>query len=265
MKSWIVPLLSLGLVVASASAFGAGEKDRYDVGEEIPTFTLRALNGDVLGESYICIDRYFGPNAKEPKKALLLSFFASYCEPCKKEMPLLAALYDSYKDKGLAVVLVSIDTEPDKIDVAKDLAKDAGVKFPVLSDRFNIVAKRYFVQKLPNSYLASSDGKVLMANVGYNEDISKRLVEEIRKAIGEPTSDPIPPHIAKYFGQGGSAEVVSVRTDGAAPLEQPTTVEMAPPPPPATAAAADNAPVTKAKAKAKTKARRGRNRNRKNK
>ncbi len=97
MKRWGAPAI-VGFVLSTLTAASAlADKDRYDVGEEIPTFTLKALNGDVLGESYISVDRYFGSGAKEPKKALLLSFFASYCEPCKKEMPLLAALYETYK------------------------------------------------------------------------------------------------------------------------------------------------------------------------
>ena len=183
-------LLSCLALLGTQSAWA--QKDRYNPGEELPQFTLKALNGDMLGESYISIDRYFGANAKEPKKAVLLSFFASYCEPCKREMPLLAALQEAYKEKGLQIVLVSIDTDTDKIDVAKSLAKENGAKFPVLSDRFNIVAKRFFVTKLPNSYLTNGDGKVVMANVGYNDDISKRLIDEIRKTIGEPTSEPIP-------------------------------------------------------------------------
>jgi alkyl hydroperoxide reductase subunit AhpC len=249
MKRWALPLL--GFVLSTVSAVTAfAEKDRYDVGEEIPTFTLKALNGDVLGESYISVDRYFGTGAKEPKKALLLSFFASYCEPCKKEMPLLAALYEAYKQKGLQIVLVSIDTEAEKVDVAKNLAKDNGVKFPVLSDRFNIVAKRYFVAKLPNSYLVGGDGKVVVANVGYNGDISKRLVEEIRKSIGEPASDPIPESISKHMVTGGSVEVVSVKGEGQAEAAEASTIDA---PKKDDAATATTDDKTKAKGKAKGK------------
>src|SRR5207247_2809104 len=66
-------------------------------------FRSKAVNSEDIGDTYINIDRYYGQGAKEQKKALILSFFATYCEPCKKEMPYLAALYDSYKQKGLQV------------------------------------------------------------------------------------------------------------------------------------------------------------------
>ena len=215
MKRLLGGLLGLTLTIG-ASSLARADKDRYDVGEEVPSFTLKALNGDEVGDSYISIDRYYGPTAKEAKKALLLSFFATYCEPCKREMPLLGALFESYKAKGLQIVLVSIDKETDKVDFAKTLAKDSGVHFPVLTDRFNIVAKRFFVAKLPNSYLINGEGKVLMANVGYNEDLSKRLVEEIRKAIGEPTSEPLPESVTKHMAKAGSGpESVTVPDESA--------------------------------------------------
>ncbi len=207
MTRWFGGTLAALSVVALAGQ-AAAEKDRYEVGEAAPSFTLKAVNGDDVGETYISIDRYFGPNAKDPKKAVILSFFATYCEPCKREMPLLGALYETYKGKGLQVVLVSIDKDAEKIEEAKGLAKQNALKFPVLSDRFNIVAKRYFVSKLPNLYILNGEGKVAMVNVGYNDDVSKRLVDEVRKAIGEPTSNPIPEVIASHMAHAGSGPAV---------------------------------------------------------
>ena len=119
--------LGLLLVTNTAAAAAPAEKDHFDVGEAVPVFTLKTVNNDDSGVSYVGVDAYYGAGAKEPKKALLLSFFATYCEPCKKEMPFLAALFDSYKDKGLAVLSVSIDKEADKIDFIKNLAKTSGV------------------------------------------------------------------------------------------------------------------------------------------
>lgn len=202
--------LVLSAVLLGWMGAARADKDRYDVGEVVPAFTLKAVNPEESGEPYVGLDRYYGPNAKEPKKTILLSFFATYCEPCKKEMPLLSALYDTYKDKGLAVLSVSIDKETDKVDFVKTLAKQAGARFPVLTDRFNIVAKRYFINKLPNVYIINSEGKVAMVNVGYNDDISRQMVDEIRKGLGEPLTDPIPDVIAKHIGKGGGTEVAAV-------------------------------------------------------
>jgi len=225
---WGVPLVA-GLSVHIATGALAVQKDRFEIGEEVPVFTLKAINADDAGETYVTVDKYFGEAAKEPKKALLLSFFATYCEPCKKEMPYLAALYENYKDQGLQVLLVTIDKEPDKINEARALAKKAKVRFPLLSDRFNIVARRYFIQKLPCVYILDAEGKVAMVNVGYSDDVSKTLLDEIRKHIGEPASDPIPGPLAKYVAHAAPAPTAEVAappaTDGAgdAKAEEPAT------------------------------------------
>jgi len=214
--------------VAGIIALGAARaeaKDRYDVGEEVPAFTLKVVNTDDSGETYVSLDKYFGADSKTPKKAILVSFFATYCGPCKREMPYVAALYETYKDKGFQALLVTIDKEAEKIDEAKTLAKNAGVKFPLLSDRFNIVARRYFIEKLPCVYILNAQGKVAMVNVGYTDDASKAFLDEIRKNIGEPTSDPIPASLESYFNHGGEAaaapgdghgETVAAATEGGA-------------------------------------------------
>lgn len=205
--------LCIGRLAAAAVVFlfGAGaawaDKDRFDLGEDVPVFTLKALNPDEAGASYISVDHYFGAEAKMPKKVLLLSFFATYCEPCKKELPFLSAMYDAYGEQGLQTLLVSIDKEADKVEEAKNLAAAANVKFPVLSDRFNIVAKRYFISKLPCVYLINGDGKVSLVNVGYNSNISKTILDEVRKAVGVSVSEPIPENIAMYMTHDGPSTV----------------------------------------------------------
>jgi thiol-disulfide isomerase/thioredoxin len=207
MNRWLSSVLGLVLAQGVASA-ALAEKDRFELGEEVKNFTLKVVNAGEGGEPYVSIERYYGPEAKEPKKAILLSFFATYCEPCKREMPYLAALYNLYKDKGLVVLSISIDKEAEQIDFVKNLAKEANATFPVLSDRFNIVAKRFYIAKLPCVYLINGEGKVAMVNVGYSDDIGKSLLESIRKAIGEPLTDPIPDSLAKYVtGQKGETSV----------------------------------------------------------
>ena len=108
--------LFLLAVVALLGAGPAGAaKDHFDVGDDVPVFTLKAVNPDVAGAPYVSIDHFFGAEAKTPKKAILLSFFATYCEPCKKELPYLASLQDAYSASGLQTMLVSIDKEADKV------------------------------------------------------------------------------------------------------------------------------------------------------
>lgn len=238
----LAALVAVGLVARAAHA----EKERFEVGEAVQVFALKAVNPDVAGAPIVSIDSFYGPDAKAPKKAILLSFFATYCEPCKREMPYLAALQDLYKDKGLQVLSVSIDREQEQIDFVKNLATDSGAKFPVLSDRFNIVAKRYFVSKLPNVYLINSEGKVALVKVGYNDDISRVLLDEVRKLIGEPVTAPVPESLAKHMSHGAPAKPETpAPADVATPADATT---------PAAGSAAAETPAdepTKGKGKAK--------------
>lgn len=202
-------LLASWVVLMSLVSVARAEQDHFAVGAEVPVFTLKAVNTEDSGASYVGLDTYFSAGGTEPKKGVLLSFFATYCEPCKREMPFLAALYSAYKDKGLMVLSVSIDKEADKVDFVKNLAKQSGVTFPVLSDRFNIVAKRFMISRLPCLYLLGADGKVALVSVGYNDDISTQILDGVRKVVGEPTSDPVPEQIAKVMGSHSAAKQVA--------------------------------------------------------
>jgi thiol-disulfide isomerase/thioredoxin len=206
-----VSLLILCMFLNSATALAAG-KDRYEIGEAPSPFSLKTLNPIDAGMTWVRLDEVVGDKAKDKRKAVILTFFATYCEPCKREMPFLEALYKEYKDKGLLIVSLSIDKDEKEINAVKELAKKHGVTFPVLSDRFNIVAKRYYISKLPCVYLLDAGGKVAMVNVGYSDDISKKLLDQIRGAIGEPADAPIPAAIAKHMtGNSKKAESVEVQ------------------------------------------------------
>ena len=170
---------------------------RAAVGQELPSFTLKALNPDVAGSAYVKTAHFVGNQGS--KKAVLISFFATYCEPCKKEMPFLKALQDSYGDAGLQVVLVSIDTDAAEIEVAKGLAAKNGLTFPVLSDRFNIVAKRYQVAELPCVFTASEDGVVQTIHTGYGEGATQVMHDDVRKILGVAGDAPVPAPLAAFF------------------------------------------------------------------
>jgi hypothetical protein len=131
-------------------------------------------------------------------------------------------LYDGYKDKGLQVLSVTIDKEPERIEVAHALGKDNQVKFPILSDHFNYVARRYLINRLPSVYLVDSDGKVGLVKTGYNDDSSKELHDEVRKALGLPGSEPTPAPLVAYFATThpwGQGKVVTPQ-----PTPQPSAV-----------------------------------------
>ena len=139
--------LLLGVLLLSAPVLA---EDLAEAGKPAPMFRLPVYNARAVGQTVVGLDRFVGaePQDKEAK-VVLLSFMASYCAPCKKEMPWLQKLSEKYKAQGLRVMMVSIDTEEEGQKKVSDLIDQNGVTFPVLKDRFNLVARRCLHCGLP--------------------------------------------------------------------------------------------------------------------
>lgn len=175
--------------IALFSAQSASAKT-LEVGARAEKFSLKVVNSDKVGERNYALNKMIGERAKTPKKLVVLSFFATYCAPCKRELPLLQKLNERYADKGLGVLVVSIDKDKDVPGGASkaiaDLAEKNHLSFPVLHDRFNIVAKRYGIEKLPCLYMIDDKGQIAYVNTGYTDDFSEQLVTEVQKRLGVP-------------------------------------------------------------------------------
>ncbi|MCC6808933.1 MAG: redoxin domain-containing protein [Deltaproteobacteria bacterium] len=187
----------IALVIAPAAALA--EKTQLDPGEEALPFRIRVLNADKAKIPTFDIQDAIGPEATVKKKMVLMSFFATYCEPCKKELPFLGALYNEFKEQGLQIVSVSIDKEEDKIKVATELATQHDLQYPVLTDRFQVVAKRYFISKLPCLYFIDANMKVAKVSIGYDDNAQKEILATVRTALGLPTDAPVPESLQKFM------------------------------------------------------------------
>jgi thiol-disulfide isomerase/thioredoxin len=156
------------------------------IGMSVPAFSLTVLNNDVAAIKRWGPATDVGDGAAPKKKLLVMSFFATYCEPCKREMPELARLFAAYKDQGLAVAMVSIDKGDEQKNAILELAKTSKVGFPIVHDRFNVVARRYEADRLPYMILVDSTGKIVAAHVGYTDEVRTGLEAELRGYLGLP-------------------------------------------------------------------------------
>ena len=135
----------------------------------------------------MAIYTYVGVEATDKKtKALLVSFMASFCGPCKKEMPYLQKLHEQHKENGLRVMMVAIDTETDGQKKVAELIAENKVTFPVAKDRFNIVARRWLGTKspLPSLFMVRPDGTISAVHRGYSQDGAELLGKEVELALG---------------------------------------------------------------------------------
>jgi len=182
---------------AAAAADEASETLKE--GTTAPSFSMKVLNGKEAGIRVVSLDDHIGETAKKGKKAklVLVSFFATYCEPCKKELPVLEKLHKLYKDKGLRVFVVSIDKGARQAGGISELVAKHKLTYPVIHDRFQILAKRYLVGKLPYLLLIDPDGKIILVNVGYTEKFTEELVAKVQKVLGVPAKS-----AAQILGKG---------------------------------------------------------------
>ncbi len=183
MKTNLMALV-LSLTLGSAAL---AQEELAAVDKPAPMFRLPVYNAKQAGATVVGLDRYVGAEPQEPGvRTVLLSFMASFCGPCKKEMPYLQQLHDRYKDFGLRVVMVSIDTEAEGQAKIDELIAANKVTFPVLKDRFNLVARRWLGNQspLPSVFFIRPDGTVATINRGYSEEGSALLQKEVERALG---------------------------------------------------------------------------------
>lgn len=133
---------------------------------DAPDFTLESLDGKSVRLSDL------------RGKAVLLNFWATWCVPCKIEMPWLVELQSEYGPQGLQIVGVAMD-DSSKEDIAK-FAKDMGVNYPVLIGK-NAVADAYDVPAMPESFFIDRDGRIVDKIIGLKGKAD--IEESVRRAL----------------------------------------------------------------------------------
>ncbi len=134
-------------------------------------FTLPDLEGQVIRLSDL------------RGQVVLLNFWATWCPPCRAEMPSMQALYQEYREQGLSILAISSDVGG-KDRVASFIEK-RGFSFPVLLDPRNVVGTRVRVGGIPTSYLLDKQGRVVGRDVGARNWNSAKMRRRIDQLLAE--------------------------------------------------------------------------------
>lgn len=156
-------MLALTLLLGKANAAGVDTA-------QAPDFTLAQREG---------------PNVRLSEQRgdiILLNFWASWCGPCRQELPAFEALFQQYADLGVNVLAVNLDDEPRKADV---LLSDINVSFPVLFDSEGEVSARYDVSAMPTTVIIDRDGNVRLVHKGYQSGDEKKYETAIKRLLRE--------------------------------------------------------------------------------
>jgi peroxiredoxin len=169
-KRTIMRVLVLGVIaVALGSAFYtaySSDESIVEVGENAPDFTLVNLEGEEIRLSEL------------RGKGVVINFWATWCNPCKREMPLIEEQYQIVKDQGIEILAVNI---AESNLAVSSFIKRLGVTFPVLLDSDRAVTQRYGVGALPSTFFINKDGIVVEHFVGeMNESILVKRLDLIK-------------------------------------------------------------------------------------
>lgn len=164
LMSWAVFLSS---PVFGETSLAPINVEKPSVRVEAPAFTLAGVGGKTVS-----LKNY-------KSKVVLLNFWASWCAPCREEMPALEKLWSDYKGRGLVIIAIAADRRP---ETARRLIEKLGLTFPALFDPEGTVRTLYEVAALPTTYLIGKDGKIngrALGAVQWDDVSPRKLIEEL--------------------------------------------------------------------------------------
>ena len=156
--------LALSLVLASVSVARAEVK----AGQPAVDFSGPTLSGSSLKLSSL------------RGKVVLVDFWASWCEPCKKELPLLDKLAPKLRAKGIEIVAVNIDDDKNK---AADFIKSHGLHLTVVPDAGKKIVGQYEPPKMPSSFIVDKSGVVRAVHGGFEPGDESKLEAELTQLV----------------------------------------------------------------------------------
>ena len=113
---------------------------------------------------------------------VLLNFWASWCGPCRQEMPLLDALHKKYEALGFVVLGVNVEEQSDN---AQGYLADIPVGFPILFDDKNVASKLYDVVAMPTTVMIDRNGNMRYLHKGYKPGDEAKYKKMAKKLIRE--------------------------------------------------------------------------------
>lgn len=179
-RDWLVTAVFLGLIAALVTVgwlSRGGDTAPVGGGEPAPGFTVEGLDGGVLS-----LADYQG-------KVVMLNLWATWCAPCRLEMPSMQRVYERYRDRGFEVLAVSVDAEPGIRQpdgsirgVVSDFVEELGLTFPVAVDPTGSTERLYGVNGLPTTFLIDREGRIRVRELGgryWDQSPQVDMIEEL--------------------------------------------------------------------------------------
>ena len=165
MKASIQSLAVAGILACLSPLAGAEA-----INVPAPDFTLESRSGENLR-----LEDHRG-------EVVMLNFWASWCGPCRQEMPLMDELYSQYKDLGFTILAVNVDENREE---AHRFLDKVPVNYPILYDPGSSVSELYEVQAMPTTVMIDRDGNARYLHYGYQPGYEDEYEQQIRALVRE--------------------------------------------------------------------------------
>ncbi len=169
-------VISLGILFAGCG--GEAEQNGSALGR-ITGVSMDSTQSPQAGE--LAPDFYFETPEGEPSSLttlqgspVLLNFWATWCPPCREEMPYLQQIWDGWQEKGLVLLAINIGESPSDVE---SFMQSQGLSFPVLLDSSGAIATQYDIRNIPTTFFIDSEGIIQHIKVGAFQ--SKAEIESI--------------------------------------------------------------------------------------
>lgn len=143
----------LWLALVTGCAAGSEPPARVEIGVEAPSYAARSLRGDSVSLALL------------RGKPVLLNVWATWCLPCKEEIPYLESLHGKHAAEGLQIVGVSVDARGDEAKI-DEFARDFRMSYPIWRDPDERVNSRFLAIGVPSTYLIDRDGILRWKHLG---------------------------------------------------------------------------------------------------
>ena len=140
---------------------------------QIPSFQLKDINGKTVDTAKLSNDG----------KPIIISFFATWCRPCLRELSNISEVYEDWQDEtGVKLIAVSID-QAQNVNKVKPLVDSKGFEYEVLLDVNSDLARALGVQNIPHVFLFDGTGKLVYNHIGYKDGDENTLYNHVKELV----------------------------------------------------------------------------------
>ena len=182
-RPFLASLAFAALLLAALPAGAAG--DRPDTRPKVGTAPPDVFGKDFRGDP-VSLEAHRG-------KVVIITFWASWCGPCMRELPMLARVQQIVGNEHLVVLAVNYQEDRNQLRAMLRANPDTGLTW--VHDRKGAIGERYGVRSLPNMFIVDGDGLIAARHVGYSEESVKGIIDQIvsllpPEALSKPAGGP---------------------------------------------------------------------------